>query len=305
VDGAVGDDLLVTAAVMQREVTVVGLGAMGATLARTLARRGCDVTVWNRTASRAEPLTDSCTAVDTPAGAIAASPLTVLCVLNEEAVDEILAADGVAQAIAGKAIANLTTESIAATRRHADVVSAVGGKYLDGGILSYPRAIGNADAVILYSGDPALFAEHSQTLSMLAGAQRHVGDGDADATVAYGASWTYYYGGLGGFFEAAAYARASGIAIDELRGLADVMTRQLLDGVEDACDRLASGNFAGDQADVDGHIDGIPTFVTDAWAVGVRADMLDRFVGHCRLAAAAGDGKHDISTVVRALRAPR
>ena len=38
------------------DVTVVGLGAMGFALARALVKDGHDVTVWNRTASRAEPL---------------------------------------------------------------------------------------------------------------------------------------------------------------------------------------------------------------------------------------------------------
>ncbi|HEU4538469.1 MAG TPA: NAD(P)-binding domain-containing protein, partial [Polyangiaceae bacterium] len=36
--------------------TIIGLGQMGATLARLLLERGAPVTVWNRTAARAAPL---------------------------------------------------------------------------------------------------------------------------------------------------------------------------------------------------------------------------------------------------------
>ena len=42
------------------QVSVLGLGAMGSTLARVLAEHGHDVTVWNRSkvaATRAETLT--------------------------------------------------------------------------------------------------------------------------------------------------------------------------------------------------------------------------------------------------------
>ena len=38
------------------DVSVVGLGAMGSALARALMRAGHRVTVWNRTASKAEAL---------------------------------------------------------------------------------------------------------------------------------------------------------------------------------------------------------------------------------------------------------
>ena len=38
------------------DVSVIGLGAMGSALARTLLQNGYAVTVWNRTAEKAEPL---------------------------------------------------------------------------------------------------------------------------------------------------------------------------------------------------------------------------------------------------------
>jgi len=283
-------------------VSVLGLGLMGSALARTLARAGCRVTVWNRTAARAEALRASgCDVKPTPAQAVAASPLSLLCVLDEEAVDEVLASPGVAQALAGRTLANLSTERVTAARTHARLVRDAGGIPLDGGILAYPRSIGSPEAVILYSGEKDAFARHADVLALLAGGQRHVGSGDVDATVLYGACWNYYYGGLGGFFEAAACAQAAGVPIRELRPLIVGMHAQLLDGVSDASDRLATGNFAGDQADVDGHIDGVATFVADARAAGIPADVLDAFVRHCRRAAARGYGGNDIATVARAL----
>jgi 3-hydroxyisobutyrate dehydrogenase-like beta-hydroxyacid dehydrogenase len=38
------------------EVTVIGLGAMGSVIARTLLHNGYRVTVWNRTSAKAEAL---------------------------------------------------------------------------------------------------------------------------------------------------------------------------------------------------------------------------------------------------------
>ena len=39
-------------------VTVLGMGAMGAGMAQSLLRDGFDVTVWNRTVERSEPLAE-------------------------------------------------------------------------------------------------------------------------------------------------------------------------------------------------------------------------------------------------------
>ena len=62
-------------------VTVMGTGIMGAAMARNLARAGHDVTVWNRSRDKAEPLAaDGIRIADTPAEAVqgAGTVITIL-----------------------------------------------------------------------------------------------------------------------------------------------------------------------------------------------------------------------------------
>ena len=62
-------------------VTVMGAGIMGAAMARNLARAGHDVTVWNRSRDKAEPLAaDGIRIADTPAEAVqgAGTVITIL-----------------------------------------------------------------------------------------------------------------------------------------------------------------------------------------------------------------------------------
>ena len=69
-----------------RTVTVVGLGRMGLALAGAVARAGHTVTVWNRTASRAEPLREQGVAVaDTVASACSASDVVIVCLADYDA----------------------------------------------------------------------------------------------------------------------------------------------------------------------------------------------------------------------------
>src|SRR6476661_3384982 len=43
----------------QHKLGWIGIGRMGYAMAERLAKSGCDITVWNRTRSKAEPLTQS------------------------------------------------------------------------------------------------------------------------------------------------------------------------------------------------------------------------------------------------------
>jgi 3-hydroxyisobutyrate dehydrogenase-like beta-hydroxyacid dehydrogenase len=278
---------------------------MGGTLARALAEAGCDVTVWNRSRNRAVPLAElGCKIAATAADAIAASPLTVLCVFNESAAHEVLALDGVQNAVAGKVVANLSTIAPETVGQYAGLVRAAGGTHLSGGILCYPRSIGESEAVIVYSGDRVAFDTHADTLAMLAGGQSFVGDRDGDASVFYTAGWVYYYGGLGGFFEAAAYAARAQVDLDQFETLIPTVTRELIGGVQDAVRRIHSDDYSGEQATVDGHVDGVGTFAEALRAAGLKPAITDGFVTHSRRAAEAGLGGEDIAAVVKPMRKP-
>src|SRR5438046_5874 len=80
-------------------VAVLGTGTIGEPIARNLARAGFDVTVWNRTREKAEPLAeDGATVCDAAAGAAQRAEI-VLTVLADadataETVEEIEFADG-------------------------------------------------------------------------------------------------------------------------------------------------------------------------------------------------------------------
>ncbi|MBS1843025.1 MAG: NAD(P)-dependent oxidoreductase [Actinobacteria bacterium] len=284
------------------DVTMIGLGNMGSCLARTFLESGLRVTVWNRTAAKAEPLTGQGAQVAaTAAEAIGASPLTVMNVLNYEGANEILALDGVDAALAGRTFANLSTGSVEESERQGEWVTAQGGVYLDGGILAYPRDIGGEDTVIIYSGPEDAFEAHREVLAKVAGSQRLVGDGAA-ATVVYLALWSYYFSALGGFYEAAAFVDAAGVSIESFHGLVPNMTERMLGGIDDGARRIAADDYSGDQASVDIHVDGVSIVAAEIRKVGVSANLTEAFVEYCREAKAAGDGQNDIASIFKAIK---
>lgn len=285
------------------KVSVIGLGPMGSVLARTLNERDVEVTVWNRTAARADPLVDAgCSLADSPAEAVKASPITIVNVLHSDVVAELLDDEAMTEAMSGRVIVDLSTGSPASCRALAETVGAAGGTYLGGGIMAYPRTIGDPDAVILYSGDRATFDAHADTLSKLAGSQRFVGEGPSDACGLFLACWNFYYGGLGGWLEAAGFASSIGVSVSELLEMTPVMIEQLTGGTADAARRIESSEFDGDQATIESYVVATADLVKTARQEGADPGMLEAFGDHCRKAADEGFGEKDLAVIFEVIR---
>jgi 3-hydroxyisobutyrate dehydrogenase-like beta-hydroxyacid dehydrogenase len=288
------------------QVSVLGLGAMGSTLARVLLKRGHDVTVWNRSDSeRAAGLEAAgVRRAALPAAAASAAPLVLMCVTDYPAAEEVLASPGVLAALAGRTFVQLTNGNEEQVRTQLTTVRAAGAGMLAGGILGYPRHIGRAETVIMYAGDAAAFAENEATLAGLAGAQRYLGEDPGPPNAVYVAAFGFYFAALAGFLEAAALAESRGVPPDEFAAAMPGMAALLLDHIDDAARRIGTGDFAGDQATVDVHLVGSERRRRTLEDAGLQALMTGAFVGYCRQAHDAGDGGEDIAAIFKRVKRP-
>ncbi|WP_246078962.1 NAD(P)-binding domain-containing protein [Paenibacillus piri] len=198
-------------------VTVIGLGMMGSALAETLLKEGHPTTVWNRTAGKADALALQGAAVAaTTAEAIAASPMLIVCVLDYNAMHEILEPAG--HMLIGKTLVNLTNGTPAQARKAAAWAANQGADYIDGGIMAIPQMIGSPGALVLYSGSPDAFMSCRLTLEKL-GRSNYLGE-DAGLAPLYDlALLSAMYGMFGGFFQAAAMVRSEMIQAAALASL--------------------------------------------------------------------------------------
>src|SRR4051794_11617004 len=104
---------------------VLGTGIMGAAMARTLAREGHDVTVWNRTPARAEAVAGArITAHADLAGAVAGAEVVITMVYDADSVLE-LAAEVVAALEPGAVWVQSTTVGPEGVARIADAAAPV------------------------------------------------------------------------------------------------------------------------------------------------------------------------------------
>lgn len=227
-------------------VTVIGLGPMGQAMSRTLLRAGHPVTVWNRTPSRANDLVAAgAQLAASPAEAVAASELVILSLTDYQAMWDVLA--DVGTSLAGRTLANLSSDTPDKTREAANWASSHGASFVTGSVMVPAPIVGTDLAYIYYSGEQRGFDAHRHALTHL-GDPRFLGDDPGLAQLIYQANLDVFLTTLAGFAHATALAGSAGIPAEML--LPGVM--QLVAAIPDM---IAPGGAAalGARIDADEH----------------------------------------------------
>jgi 3-hydroxyisobutyrate dehydrogenase-like beta-hydroxyacid dehydrogenase len=219
-------------------VTVIGLGAMGSALAAAVLAGGYPTTVWNRSPERTQPLVASgAVAAATPAEAIEASRLVIICLLDLASVTDVL--DPAKDALAGRVLVNLTNGTPAQARELAGRYDA---DYLDGGIMAVPPMIGSPDAFIFYSGSRSAFDTNRAVLDLF-GESRYVGDDAGLAALHDIALLSGMYGMFMGSMHALALVTSAGIPAANFAPLVKRYIEAMLVFVDGAAEQIDNQDY--------------------------------------------------------------
>ncbi|WP_326640704.1 NAD(P)-binding domain-containing protein [Streptosporangium sp. NBC_01755] len=149
-------------------VTVIGLGEMGSALAGVFLDSGHPTTVWNRTPGKADALVaKGARWAATVRDAVAAGPLVIISVKGNAAARRILESAG--DALAGRAVVNLTDGTSAEARAVAEWAADQGTEYLHGQIMTIAPGVGHPETVVFYGGAGAVYDRYRSTLRLLGG----------------------------------------------------------------------------------------------------------------------------------------
>jgi len=202
------------------DITAIGLGLMGAALARAIQRAGHDLTVWNRSPAKMRPFIDDGVAgAPDVVSAITASPVILICIDNYAVTDALLQSEGILPLLAGRTVVQLSTGTPKEARAASEWMTARGVAYLDGAILAGPKSIGTDDAQILLSGEEAAHERAGKLLECLGGTVRYLGANVGAASVLDLAWLTTYYGRFIAIIHAASLCKSEGIGMDDFISL--------------------------------------------------------------------------------------
>ncbi|MER6302667.1 NAD(P)-binding domain-containing protein [Kitasatospora sp. NPDC001539] len=282
-------------------LTLLGLGAMGTALAGAWLTAGHPLTVWNRTAARADGLAvRGATVAATAAEAVAANRLVVVCLLDDASVDEALADVD----LTGKDLVNLITSTPEQARARAAWAARRGARYLDGGIMAVPPMIGvpATGAYVFYSGSADLFEEHRATLAAPAGT-RYVGEDAGYAALHDVALLSAMYGMFAGVAHAFALVRGEAVAPGDLAPLLSEYVTAMSGSIATTAEQLESGDYTKDVvSSLAMQVAGKGTLLRTAEEQGVSPELLEPYFRLMERRLEIGSGEEDLTGVVDLLR---
>lgn len=284
------------------DISQIGLGSMGAALARAQVVAGRSVTVWNRTPHKMDPLAAlGATAAGSVAQAVEASPVIMVCVDNYAIARRLLSDDDVVPHLAGRTVIQLSTGTPKEARDSEAWLKDCGADYLDGAIASYPDGIGAADGRILVCGAEAAFRRTEPLFACLGGDIRYLGENIAAAAALDLAELSENLGKYAGIVYGAHLCEAEGVSVDLMASLfpAGNRARELAEIIHGG-DFTLGARYDGATVRVwEEVVQRLQTQARDAGMKGELPELLSRLFNR---AVAAGHGEEDIAALVKVLR---
>jgi 3-hydroxyisobutyrate dehydrogenase-like beta-hydroxyacid dehydrogenase len=225
---------------------------MGSALARAALSAGLNVTVWNRSPSKAQTFVDEPARIAlTVKEAVDASEVIVVCVRDHDATNEALRTRTTEERLAGKIVVQLSTGTPTQAREASGWAAGVGAHYLDGSIMGFPQDIGTDGLVILYGGDQETFERYGPIAAAFGGAASRVGDDPGSAAALDNALLSIYFSFLFGVLNGAAICDAEGIPLAEFSEVGKSLMPVFSGVLERSAEMIARGSFESEHSTLD------------------------------------------------------
>jgi len=169
-----------------KQIGLIGLGLMGRPMGLNLIRAGYSLTVWNRTASRADELVAAgAELAKSPREVAAACDFLLTMVSDPPALEEVLwSHEGAMQSLKrGSIYVDSSTVSPALARKVAAACAERGARYLDAPVTGGDWGAKKGELVFMIGGDAETLKEAEPILSIMGKKLFHLGPNGAGQTI--------------------------------------------------------------------------------------------------------------------------
>jgi 3-hydroxyisobutyrate dehydrogenase len=158
----------------------IGAGRMGFEMAKRLAKGGCDITVWNRTRAKAEPLIEYGAKVADHLSDLAGCDIVFCMVSTWNDVKQVIAGpDGLlSKAKVPRIVVECSSISLEGSAELRELLAARGTQVLAAPVSGNAKVIKAGKLSFVCSGPKPVFDEVAPLLKMIAPAASYVGDGE-------------------------------------------------------------------------------------------------------------------------------
>ena len=278
-------------------VGFLGLGAMGAHMARNLDRAGLLSAVWNRTAAKATTLAAElkCAAPGTPAELAPLADVMVLCVSADQDVQTVI--DDLLPAVrAGQLIIDCSTVSAETARTVAARLEGAGVGFLDCPVSGGVEGARDGTLAIMCGGSAAAFSRAQPVLAAMGRTVTHFGPAGA-GQAAKATNQIMCAGIIEAVSEAMAFAKANGLPLDKLVETLGKGAGSSWYFVNRAPNMIREAYPPGFRVRL--HAKDLGICHDMAAAFGVELPVVERMLAEYAQLIAEGHGDEDISTCFR------
>jgi 3-hydroxyisobutyrate dehydrogenase-like beta-hydroxyacid dehydrogenase len=227
-------------------VTMIGLGPMGQAMVRRFLAAEHPTTVWNRTPGRADGLVaEGAVRAPTVADAVTAGGPVLLSLTDYAAMYDVLGEVG--DALAGRVVVNLSSDSPEKTREAADWLAARGARLLAGGVMANAPMVGSEGAYVCFSGPRDVFDAHQPVLGLI-GRPDYLGADVRLAQLYYQAQLDYFLTALAALLHSTALVGSAGVSAKDFLPYITDTVNSIAFYVEETARHLDEGRHPGDNA---------------------------------------------------------
>jgi 3-hydroxyisobutyrate dehydrogenase len=202
---------------MTEKIGFIGLGIMGQGMAHNILKAGFPLTVWNRTASKMEPLVEAgAQAASDPADVAAKSDVIVICVSDTPDVEAVILGErGVLEGVeAGRVVIDCSTISPIVTRQLSETLAEKGVAMLDAPVSGGSEGAARGTLSIMVGGEAKTFERARPVLEAMGKTITHVGASGAGQTVKL-VNQILVVGVMLSVSEALLFAQAGGVDLEK------------------------------------------------------------------------------------------
>ena len=161
----------------KKRVAMIGLGAMGTALAKSLLENKIEIHIWNRSSNKTEVLEQKgATTHLKPHNAIELCDLVVICLSNYDAWKGIVDDEKTQTSLKNKTVVQLSTGSMSEVEANSLVMKNFGAELIEGSILCFPEQIGTERASIILAGKSELITCYETILKIMSPKISYLGE---------------------------------------------------------------------------------------------------------------------------------
>ena len=283
------------------KITVMGLGAMGSSLATCLLENDQEVTVWNRSSEKAARFKSlGARVASTPNDAIKDSDLVIVCIKSHRETIELLEPLGIS--LAGKTICDLSTGDDSEANCLVELLNRVGSSCLVGMINAYPSGIGKSDTTILVAGSADAWSNYSAIIKILGASSDYIGPEPAALAAMFAGLFTVRQGFMFGMVYGALVCREAGVSMQAFSDQIPASIKLVHDYYDVFSRTVPNGNYDNAEATLDvyarAQADALETFER----LGAAPEFMKLIHDRTSEAQKAGFGNKQLTSMVDFLK---